>query len=381
MNVSWPDGLSTQDFLDNYWQKKPLLMRQALPNFETPVTPNELAGMSLEEGTTPRIITQDSQGHYQLEHGPFAADRYESIGNKDWSLLITDCEKHWPELGDWIAPFAFLPRWRMDDLMISFAPDGASVGAHIDEYDVFLLQASGTRRWQIDASDNPDITVLKDSDLRILANFNATDTWELEAGDVLYLPPGVPHHGLAVGDDCTTWSIGFRAPSNLDVLDVFSEMLLDTTPLERFTDPALLASSGAEIKPDALEKLRHMWESATKLSDEEFKRLVGVLLTRGGIAAEDAASDDSTGIDNLTAIAASGSLNLHSFTQVAYVRTGISAELFVNRDAYVCSAALARAICDRSGPIEFPTNLSATDLHVIQQLYASGALLNNDELS
>ena len=229
MELNWPSGLNTQAFLDEYWQKKPLLIKNAIPNFATPVTPDELAGMSLEDGTTPRIITSDSAGNYHLEHGPFKPNRFDNIGDKDWSLLVTDCEKHWPELADWIAPFRFLPRWRMDDLMISFAPDKASVGAHIDEYDVFLLQASGNRRWQIDSSDNPDRSLLEDSTLRLLANFQATESWELSAGDVLYLPPGVPHHGVAVGNNCTTWSIGFRAPSNLDVLDVFSDCLLYTS--------------------------------------------------------------------------------------------------------------------------------------------------------
>jgi len=316
MNLQWPDGLSTQRFLDEFWQKKPLLIRQALPDFETPVTPDELAGMSLEEGTSGRIITENSAGQYEFEHGPFAPDRYDSIGDKDWSLLITDCEKHWPELIDWIKPFCFLPRWRMDDLMISFAPDGASVGAHIDEYDVFLLQASGTRRWQIDASENPDVSIVSDSSLRILANFTPTDTQDLVPGDVLYLPPGVPHHGVAVGNDCTTWSIGFRAPSNLDVLDLFSEILLDTLPLQRFTDPVLQANSGAEITPAALQKIRHLWDQATHLNDEEFKRFVGILLTRGGIAAEDTQTNEVQNRPDEKAFAAPVSLRLHSFSQV-----------------------------------------------------------------
>lgn len=370
MSLNWPDGLCTQTFLDEYWQKKPLLIRGAIADFETPVTPDELAGMSLEEGTTPRIITQDKTGDYQLEHGPFAENRYESIGDKDWSLLITDCEKHWPELLEWIEPFRFLPRWRMDDLMISFAPDKASVGAHVDEYDVFLLQASGTRRWQIDATDNPDLTVVEDSNLRILASFNPTDTWELEPGDVLYLPPRVPHHGIAVGDSCTTWSIGFRAPSNLDVLDVFSEILLDNLPLHRLRDAPLSSSNGAEVKPEALAQLRNLWEQATQLTDEELIRLSGFLLTRGGVNMDDEASP---------AVASQGEmLTWHSFAQVAYVVQGDEAILFVNGEAYQCSKHFAVCVADTVTDVVVTADLTEADRQTLNKLLQTGALLIND---
>ena len=371
VNINWPNGLSTQKFLNEYWQKKPLLIENALPGFDTPVSPDELAGMSLEEGTTPRIITQDENGHYQLEHGPFKPNRYDSIGNKNWSLLVTDCEKHWPELAEWIEPFQFLPRWRMDDLMISFAPDNASVGAHIDEYDVFLLQASGKRRWHIDASDKPDETLVENSTLRILANFQATDSWELSEGDVLYLPPGVPHHGVAVGDRCTTWSIGFRAPSNLDVLDTFSEVLLDNLPLERFDDPPLNAMKSAEISPEAIDRLRDLWNKTTQLSDEELVRLSGHLLTRGGVAFD----------NNLTSFSAYShqKLSWHSFTQVAYVLNNDSAELFVNGTAYRCSEAFAKTIADCVGEIQLPQTLNVEDQETLTKIVASGALIDANE--
>ncbi len=370
-SLQWPDGLSDQTFLDQYWQKKPLLIRGAIPDFETPVSPNELAGMSLEDGTAPRIITQQANGQYQLEHGPFADDRYNSIGDKDWSLMITDCEKHWPQLLAWIEPFRFVPRWRMDDLMISFAPDKASVGAHIDEYDVFLLQASGTRRWHIDASDNPNTQLVEGSDLRILANFSATDTWDLAPGDVLYLPPGVPHHGIAVGNDCTTWSIGFRAPSNLDVLDVFSEVLLDNLALVRLQDPALQANNGAEIKPEALAALRTLWETATTLSDEELIRLSGHLLTRGGITLE----DESAEVPNWNG----QTLQWHSFSQVGYVVQGDAAELFVNGDAYACSARFAKAMADSVKNLKVPAELSASDQQTLHKLLATHVLTLTDD--
>ncbi len=371
MTLNWPAGLNTQTFLDEYWQKKPLLIRGALIDFETPVSPDELAGMSLEEGTTPRIITQNETGDYQLEHGPFAADRYATLGDKNWSLLITDCEKHWPELLEWIEPFRFLPRWRLDDLMISFAPDKASVGAHIDEYDVFLLQASGTRRWQIDASDNPDVRIVEDSALRILANFNPSETWELSPGDVLYLPPGVPHHGVAVGDNCTTWSIGFRAPSNLDVLDVFSEILLDNLPLARLRDAPLSSSNGAEVKPEALAQIRKLWEQATQLTGEELIRLSGFLLTRGGVNLDDDVNDEAPAWNGDT-------LTWHSFAQVAYVLQDGEAELFVNGERYRCSQHFATTVANTTANIVVPKCLSDADQQTLTRLLNTGALIAAD---
>ncbi len=374
-SIQWPAGLTTQRFLDEYWQKKPLLIRQALPDFETPVSPDELAGMSLEDGTTPRIITQDATGTYHLEHGPFAEDRYDSIGNKDWSLLVTDCEKHWPELSNYIQPFRFLPRWRIDDLMISFAPDQASVGAHIDEYDVFLLQASGVRQWKIDASENPDIKLKDDETLRLLANFTATDSWELEPGDVLYLPPGVPHHGIAVGDNCTTWSIGFRAPSNLDVLDVFSDILLDNLPLERMKDVPLEEGNGAEIKPAVLAQLRKLWETATTLSDDELIKLSGHLLTRGGIGFDEELQS--------TVQWQGQTVQWHSFAQVAYIARAqqgeTTAELFVNGDVFTCSLPFAKALADSQGSIQLPVELDPTDAQTLQNLLQSQVLFVVDE--
>ncbi|MFK7893026.1 MAG: cupin domain-containing protein, partial [Granulosicoccus sp.] len=132
-HVSWPEGLDESVFLRDYWQQKPLLLRDAFPGFETPLTADELAGLSVETDTTARLITCDDDDIYQLENGPFPEERFAQLTDNRWSLLVTDVEKLLPELRAWMEPFSFLPQWRVDDLMISYAPDGASVGAHVDE--------------------------------------------------------------------------------------------------------------------------------------------------------------------------------------------------------------------------------------------------------
>jgi len=267
-HISWPDGLSTQRFLDEYWQKKPLLIRQAFADFKTPISADELAGLSLEEDIASRIIKESEPGQFMLAHGPFEESIYSELGTANWSLLVSDIDKHLPDLAAWLTPFQFLPAWRIDDLMISFAPDGASVGAHVDQYDVFLLQGSGTRRWHYDSG----VTALKESaentELRIIDSYQPDNTADLIAGDMLYLPPGVAHHGIAVGDDCTTWSIGFRAPSHASIVNEFATQLIEGFAQARYQDPPLSPATAGELHPDAIKHFTQIWREAIELDDK-----------------------------------------------------------------------------------------------------------------
>ena len=237
--ICWPDGIDEEHFLSEYWQKKPLLIRQAFPSFVTPLPADELAGLSLDPDTTPRLIMQDSGGDYHVEYGPFDETRFSSLTGNNWSLLVTDVDKHIPQLATYLDPFHFLPNWRIDDLMISYAPEGASVGAHVDDYDVFLLQASGQRRWSIDLDASRNQQLLADAQLKLLSSFQADEVWELMPGDMLYLPPGIGHHGVASSEQCTTWSVGFRAPASDELLLRLAELISEKEPPERFTDGAI----------------------------------------------------------------------------------------------------------------------------------------------
>ncbi|MFT6309197.1 MAG: 50S ribosomal protein L16 3-hydroxylase [Halioglobus sp.] len=337
-------------FLRDYWQQKPLLIRQAFPDFQTPLDADELAGLSLETETTPRLISQDNNGNYHLEHGPFEEDRFASLDGNDWSLLVTDVEKHIPELASYLRPFQFLPSWRIDDLMVSYAPVGASVGAHTDEYDVFLLQASGVRQWSIDQRPDVEHELLPDSTLKILATFTATDCWDLEAGDMLYLPPGMPHHGVAKVESCTTWSIGFRAPAIPDMIMRISEMLADNLPAIRFTDGPIDSAISGEISASAVTRMKAIWTQVTTLDEPLFASLVGALLTESGTIN----SDDSV-YDEYEDAEAIEQFIKAPFTQIAW-HQDISASveptmadavtLFVNGESFYCSRALALELCN-----------------------------------
>lgn len=216
------ENFDIDDFLARYWQKKPLFVPQAIPGFSSLLSPEELAGLACEEGVHSRlVIEKDAESPWQLRYGPFREEDFTSLPLTHYSLLVSECEKWLPELEQLVDLFNFIPKWRIDDLMISYAPESGSVGPHIDEYDVFLIQASGERRWCIEQqpSDNPEL--IPDLDLAIMQQFNPDQEWVLKPGDMLYLPPKIAHHGVAVGDGCMTCSVGFRAPSVADIMDSF----------------------------------------------------------------------------------------------------------------------------------------------------------------
>ncbi len=379
--IQWPAGLDEATFLAEYWQKKPLLIRQALPDFNTPLPADELAGLALEPETTPRLITRDSTGAYHLEHGPFEPERFETLTGNDWSLLVTDVEKHIPELAGYLQPFTFLPDWRIDDLMISYAPVGASVGAHIDEYDVFLLQASGSRRWSIEAPAAECYDMVPDSDLKLIAGFCPTDTWELEPGDLLYLPPGIPHHGVASVDPCTTWSVGFRAPTTADFVMRMAEMICENLPQERYTDGLLTPSTPGEIDTNALARFTDIWNRAIGQDSEALARMTGRFLTESANVALAMSNDE----DHMES-SASTHWQAAPFSRLAWRKLSddandkASVELFVDGEAYSCSRILAIDLCRVGHGVSIhDKSYSSEDRELLEVLVSGASLIPLDE--
>ena len=242
MKLQFPGDLTAEDFLSRYWQQRPLLMRGALLEYDFPLEAEELAGLACEEEMESRLVTGPQQGRWELHHGPFSEAFFQQLPEHDWTLLVQDVDKHLPEVAALLQPFRFIPAWRFDDVMISYAAPGGSVGPHIDTYDVFLVQGSGRRRWQIQSDPRRD-ALLPDLPIRILAEFEPEQEWILEQGDVLYLPPGVAHWGVAE-EACMTWSVGLRAPSHQEMLDSFARFLLERMPeTAHYGDPPLKPAS------------------------------------------------------------------------------------------------------------------------------------------
>jgi 50S ribosomal protein L16 3-hydroxylase len=233
-------GMTAQTFLDEHWQKKPLLIRAGLRDFEVPLEADELAGMAMEEEVESRIVIENGKTSWETQQGPFDENTFANLPEKEWTLLVQAVD-HWvPEVQALKEQFQFLPSWRLDDVMISYATEGGSVGPHYDQYDVFLIQVAGKRRWQVLAPDEYQDSGIADISLHILDNFpvNPEMDWELETGDILYLPPNFAHNGRSLDDDCMTYSVGFRAPSIQDALTGIRDKLCETLNVkDRFAAP------------------------------------------------------------------------------------------------------------------------------------------------
>ena len=252
-------GLTAREFMRDYWQKKPLLVRQAFPDFESPIDADELAGLALEEEVESRLVIEHGERPWELRRGPFEEDAFSTLPERDWTLLVQAVDQFVPEVGELLEHFRFLPSWRIDDVMISYAAPGGSVGPHFDNYDVFLLQGQGKRNWKIGQMCDSDSPLLEHADLRILAEFEQSEEWSLEPGDMLYLPPRLAHYGIAE-DDCLTYSVGFRAPGAAEVLTHFTDFLSQFRPdEERYTDAdAEPVSDPHQIQHDALDRLKKL---------------------------------------------------------------------------------------------------------------------------
>ena len=243
-------------FLRDYWQKKPLLIRNPWQSWSNPLDPDELAGLACEAEVESRLIVQTPDS-WQAEHGPFPEPRFGALCKQPWTLLVQAVDHHAEQVAAIIEPFRFIPNWRIDDVMVSYATNGGGVGPHYDQYDVFLIQGLGRRRWQIGATCDDTTELLPHDDLRLLAMFEPIDEWILEPGDILYVPPRVAHNGVAIGDHCMTYSIGFRAPSRSELIEHYCDDLLEEMPDgDRYADPNLMPQSNpGEISPAAITAL------------------------------------------------------------------------------------------------------------------------------
>jgi 50S ribosomal protein L16 3-hydroxylase len=255
-----------ESFLRDYWQQRPLLIKNPWGAWTNPLDPDELAGLACEEGVESRLI-EAAQDTWTLENGPVPQDRFGSLGKTPWTLLVQAVDTHIPQVADLLTPFRFIPNWRIDDVMVSYASDGGGVGPHFDQYDVFLIQGLGTRRWQVGGLCDSSTALMPHDDLRLLAEFEATQEWLLEPGDILYVPPRIAHNGVAVGDDCMTYSIGFRAPSRAELIaDYADDLVAEMDDDDRYGDPGLaLQSNPGEISAAALDALHAM--VTAKLTD------------------------------------------------------------------------------------------------------------------
>ncbi|KEA52734.1 hypothetical protein DT73_11600 [Mangrovibacter sp. MFB070] len=248
-DINWPD------FIQRYWQKRPVVLKRALKNFIDPISPDELAGLAMESEVDSRLVSHDD-GQWQVSHGPF--ESFDHLGETNWSLLVQAVD-HWHEpSAALMRPFRALPDWRIDDLMISFSVPGGGVGPHLDQYDVFIIQGTGRRRWRV-GDKTPMAQHCPHPDLLQVDPFTAIIDEELEPGDILYIPPGFPHEGYSL-ENALNYSVGFRAPSGRELISGFADHVLQRElGGKRFEDPDVPSRAHpAEILPSELDGVRAM---------------------------------------------------------------------------------------------------------------------------
>lgn len=356
----------TEAFLRDYWQQRPLLIRNPWQDWSNPIDPDELAGLACEPGVESRLVTQ-APDRWSLEHGPLPETRFAQIDKPCWTLLVQAVDHHVPEVAALLEPFRFIPNWRLDDVMVSYAADGGGVGAHFDQYDVFLVQGLGRRRWQVGARCDDDTPLLPDEDLRRLAHFEPTDEWVLEPGDMLYVPPGFAHNGVAVGDDCMTYSIGFRAPARSELVAGWSEHVLDTlVDDDRYADPGLaMQDNPGEIAAPALARLQAMVAEAMVDADA-FAQWFGEFTTAPKEHELDWRPEEPLVEDHLHSAAALGlPLVRNPASRFSFIRReGGGLTLFVDGTAHSCTgatAAFAERLCAHEAVGVTPELLDSED--------------------
>lgn len=286
MNVKHPltllGGLTPAEFMQRHWQRKPLLVRQAIPNFSPLLSRSELFDLAAQDGVESRLVQGENNGRraWQMQRGPFKRRAIPKLSERDWTLLVQGVDLHDDAVADLMQKFRFVPDARLDDLMISYATEGGGVGPHFDSYDVFLLQAHGQRRWRI--GRQKDLSLRPDLPLKVLAHFKPEQEYVLNPGDMLYLPPRYAHDGVAMGE-CMTYSIGFRAPQ---LGELARELLVRSSEsADEFLGADLYKDAGqpAVSRPGAIpEGLREFAKSALQRALKDplsLDRALGELLT------------------------------------------------------------------------------------------------------
>lgn len=274
-------GLSPAQFMRRHWHKRPLLVRQALPGVQPPLARSALFALAARDDVESRLIVRGVDDDWSLRQGPVPRRALPPLSQPGWTLLVQGLDLHVDAAHDLLSHFRFVPAARLDDVMLSYASEGGGVGPHIDSYDVFLLQVHGRRRWQVARMSRPQLR--DDVPLKMLAHFVPEQEWLLEPGDMLYLPPGWAHDGVALGGDCMTASVGFRAPRADELARALLARVADDLPDSghslRYRDPQQAATVAAGEVPEALQRFARAAVARALAGEEVLDRALGEWLT------------------------------------------------------------------------------------------------------
>lgn len=338
--VGYLEPFDSKRFLADYWQRRPCLIRGWLG--PEPLGLDRLLDLAEDRGLPSRLVTgSQARADWTLTHGPLSAEELPGK-ERHWTVLVQEVDKACPEVAAVLDPFrAFLPDWMIDDVMISQAVDGGSVGAHVDAYDVFLVQVDGQRRWQLAAEFDP--TPDRRFELALLENWKAQTELKVGPGDVLYLPAGIAHHGIAQGE-CQTWSVGLRTPSAPELLFSLADSLaLDDGDRPRLGVEHPDPDSPARITPEVVTGAQRILEQALQIDDAGFRDLLGKFLTGWRLWQDDREMPQREEIENHLA---SGPVDLDPATRLATSGAGDRFRLYVNGEVVACSEKLGRDLVE-----------------------------------
>jgi len=374
-----PLGMPPARFLRDYWQKRPLLIRGAFPQFQNVISPDDLAGIACQESALARLVVRDARrDKWELRQGPFTEADFGSLPQSHWTLLVQDVDKWDAEVAALLAPFAFLPAWRIDDVMISYATPGGGVGAHVDNYDVFLIQGRGQRRWRIDTNPQAPKAFREDSELKLLEQFTPSHDWILNPGDVLYLPPGIGHDGVAV-DECMTYSVGMRAPSVPELIVDFADSIAEPLGEDvRYVDPDLKpARDPNEIDSAAVQRVRAALSALRDSDAAALQQWFGRFITRYRSAHEAMPAKRALSASQVATKLPGSRVVRNPWSRVAWSRHGRHADLFLAGQAFRCSVTFARLLASRSelAGDEILQRSGKNDLGVLTEVVNAGHFL------
>lgn len=371
-------NISQEAFMKEYWQKKPLLVRQAFPDFKSPITSDELAGLACDDEVNSRIVMEKDGEHAWFPiFGPMSDEIYSSMPETHWSLIVNDLEKYLPELSWIIDRFRFIPEWRLDDLMISYAADKGSVGPHIDLYDVFILQGQGERHWQINTQPVTEGNQVKETPLRIQKEFEAEEEWVMQAGDMLYLPPGVSHYGISLGESLS-YSIGFRATSHADIVNDFIGYITQNLSLQlTYQDPdQSVQEYSNEIKQDALARITEILKEYLRPDHPELQRWFGCFVSDSKADVTTEPEKQINSIEELKKLTRISPLSRHPASKFAFVLNPGIALLFVDGKDHEVNPEFAKTLCKQRkiNLDELIKTANENELSFIIKLYNQGKI-------
>ena len=364
-------------FLDTYWQKKPIVIKNAFKHFTDPITPEELAGLSLEEMIDSRFVS-NKDAEWSAQHGPFEDDFFSTLPDTHWQLIVQACN-HWhSQTATMVEPFKQLPQWLFDDVMVCYSAPSGGVGPHIDQYDVFIIQGQGKRQWKVGAKDIGQYTeVIQGGALRQIEGFDAIIDDILEPGDMIYIPPGFPHEGTTL-EASLSYSLGYRSPTEQELLSHFADHIIaHDMGNVHMHDPDMPAQEQyGEISTQGLNALKTMLRNALE-SDETMNSFIGMQLSQSRHQMNIIEPETPYSLEEIGELLQEETV----FDKVAGLKAlsieGMTDQLFINGEAYSIDAGDAQLIsmlCDQESfhCAEFTCLPQSNSLQTLQALVNNG---------